>query len=165
MRVNNRIRSRELRVVDDAGEQLGVLSLDEALRKAQDVGLDLVEVAPTAKPPVARIMDFSKYKYEQEKKEREARKKQHVIHVKEVKIGPKIEEHDYQVKKNHMEKFLKRGDKVKVSMMFKGRQMAHIDLGKNVLNRLALEIAAIGELETSPKLEGRIMGMVIRPKK
>ena len=152
-------------MVDDAGEQLGVLSLDEALRKAQDVGLDLVEVAPTAKPPVARIMDFSKYKYEQEKKEREARKKQHVIHVKEVKIGPKIEEHDYQVKKNHMEKFLKRGDKVKVSMMFKGRQMAHIDLGKNVLNRLALEIAAIGELETSPKLEGRIMGMVIRPKK
>lgn len=141
------------------------MAVHDALRRAQDAGLDLVEVAPQSKPPVARIMDYSKYKYEQEKKEREARKKQHVTHVKEIRFRPKIEEHDYQVKLHHTEKFLKRGDKVKVSMLFRGRQMRHMDLGRNILNRFASDIAAIGELEFGPKLEGRIMTMVVRSKK
>lgn len=165
MRINRRIRSRELRVVDEGGKQLGAMPVDEALRLAQEAGLDLVEVAPQANPPVARIMDYSKYKYEQEKKEREAKKKQHVIHIKEIKIGPKIEEHDYQVKLHHAERFLKRGDKTKVSMRFRGRQMAHVDLGRKVLDRFASDVSAFGELEMEPRLEGRIMIMVIKPKK
>lgn len=165
MRVNRKIRIRELRVVDQDGKQAGVLPLEVALRMASDAGLDLVEVAPEAKPPVARIMDYSKYKYEQEKKEREAKKKQHVIHIKEIKIGPKIEEHDYQVKLNHLERFLKKGDKTKITMMFRGREMAHVDLGKKVLERLSGDIAAVGELEMGPKLEGRFLTMVVKPKK
>ena len=163
MKINRRIRARELRVVDESGKQCGVISLDQALKMAQDAELDLVEVAPQVKPPVARIMDYSKY--EQEKKEREAKKKQHVTHVKEIKIGPKIEEHDYQVKLHHAEKFLKRGDKTKITMRFRGRQMAHIDLGRKVLDRFAGDVAAFGELEMEPKLEGRVMIMVIKPKK
>ncbi len=154
-----------MRVVDENGKQCGVVPLDQALKMATDMGLDLVEVAPQLKPPVARIMDYSKYKYEQEKKEREAKKKQHVIHLKEIKIGPKIEEHDYQVKLHHAEKFLKRGDKTKVTMRFRGRQMAHIDLGRKVLDRFSGDVAAFGELEMGPKLEGRVMAMVIKPKK
>ncbi len=165
MRINRRIRARELRVVDEDGKQSGVVALDQALKMATDAGLDLVEVAPQLKPPVARIMDYSKYKYEQEKKEREAKKKQPIIHVKEVKIGPKIEEHDYQVKLHQAEKFLKRGDKTKVTMRFRGRQMAHIDLGRKVLDRFSGDVAAFGELEMEPKLEGRVMIMVIKPKK
>lgn len=154
-----------MRVVDEEGNQLGLLKLDEALRQAQAAGLDLVEVAPQAKPPVAKIMDYSKFKYEQEKKEREARKKQHVIHLKEVKFGPKIEEHDYRFKLNHVEEFLKRGDKVKVTMLFKGRQMMHVDLGRKVLNRISTDIAAVGEIEEAPRMEGHLLGMVIGPKK
>jgi translation initiation factor IF-3 len=165
LRINRRIRSRELRVVDEDGKQRGVVAIDEALKMAMEAGLDLVEVAPQLKPPVARIMDYSKYKYEQEKKEREAKKRQHVIHIKEIKIGPKIEEHDYQVKLHHAEKFLKRGDKTKVTMRFRGRQMVHIDLGRKVLDRLSGDVAAFGELEMEPKLEGRVMTMVIKPKK
>jgi len=165
LRVNWRIKAKELRVVDENGQQVGIMTSDEALRRAEEAGLDLVEVAPQAKPPVARIMDYSKFKYEQEKKDREARKKQHVIHVKEIRIKPKIEEHDYQVKKNAIDKFLKRGDKVKISMMFKGRQIAHVDLGQNVLNRVAKDMAAIGELEFGPKMTGRTMLMVLAPKK
>lgn len=151
--------------MNEDGKQVGVISTQEALKMAQDNGLDLVEVAPGATPPVARIMDYSKFKYEQEKKEREAKKKQHVIHVKELRVNPKIEEHDYKFKLHHMEKFLKRGDKVKVSMLFKGRQMAHVDLGRNVLDRIARDVAAVGELEFGPKLEGRMMTLVIKPKK
>jgi len=154
-----------LRVVDQDGAQVGEISLEEALKLAADAGLDLVEVAPQANPPVARIMDYSKYKYEQEKKEREAKKKQHVIHVKEIKIGPKIEEHDYQTKLSHLERFLKRGDKTKITMIFKGREMAHVDLGRKVLDRLITDSSAYGELEMEPKLEGRFMTMIIKPKK
>lgn len=165
MRINRRIRTRELRVVDADGKQSGVVALDQALKMAMDAGLDLVEVAPQLKPPVARIMDYSKYKYEQEKKEREAKKKQHITHVKEVKVGPKIEEHDYQVKLHQAEKFLKRGDKTKVTMRFRGRQMAHVDLGRKVFDRFSGDVAAFGELEMAPKLEGRVMIMVIKPKK
>ena len=142
-----------------------MVDIRDALRVAQDSGLDLVEVAPGANPPVCRVMDYSRFKYEQEKREREAKKKQHVIHLKELKIGPKIEEHDYQVKLRHLEKFIKRGDKVKITMRFRGRQMQHIDLGRNVLDRVIKDISPIGETERLPKLEGRIMTMVIGPKK
>lgn len=123
-----------------------------------------MEVAPTATPPVCRIMDYAKYKYEQEKREKEARKKQRVIHIKEVRLSPKIGEHDYQFKLKNLEEFLKRGDKVKVTMMFKGREMAHMDLGRKILDRLSSDISSIGEIEESPRLEGRIITMVIRSK-
>lgn len=164
MRINNRIRVREVRVIGEAGEQLGVLTTQDALKRAEEAGLDLVEVAPTAVPPVCRIIDYSKYKYEQEKREKEARKKQRVIHIKEVRMGPKIGEHDYQFKLRNLEDFLKRGDKVKVTMMFRGREMAHIDLGRKIFDRLSSDISAIGEIEEAPKLEGRIIGMVIKAK-
>lgn len=140
------------------------MTTQEALKLAEEAGLDLVEVAPTATPPVCRIMDYAKYKYEQEKREKEARKKQRVIHIKEVRLSPKIGEHDYQFKLKNLEEFLKRGDKVKVTMMFKGREMAHMDLGRKILDRLSSDISSIGEIEESPRLEGRIITMVIRSK-
>ena len=155
---------REVRVVGEAGEQLGVMATPDAIKRAEEAGLDLVEVAPTAVPPVCRIMDYSKYKYEQEKSEKEARKKQKVIHLKEVRLSPKIGEHDYQFKLKNLQEFLKRGDKAKVTMMFKGREMAHMDLGRKILDRLAGDISAVGEIEESPRLEGRIIMMIIRAK-
>jgi len=164
LRINNRIRVREVRVVGEAGEQLGVLATPDALKRAEEAGLDLVEVAPTAVPPVCRIMDYSKYKYEQEKREKEARKKQKVVHLKEIRLSPKIGEHDYQFKVRNLEDFLKRGDKVKVTMMFKGREMAHVDLGRKILDRLASEISQVGEIEEPPRQEGRFINMVIRAK-
>lgn len=164
MRINSRIRVREVRVIGEAGEQLGVLTTQDAIKRAEEAGLDLVEVAPTAVPPVCRIIDYSKYKYEQEKREKEARKKQRVIHIKEVRMGPKIGEHDYQFKLRNLEDFLKRGDKVKVTMMFRGREMAHVDIGRKIFDRLASDISAMGEIEESPRLEGRIIGMVIKAK-
>lgn len=155
---------KEARVVGAEGEQLGILPVQDAQKLADEVGLDLVEVAPTAVPPVCRIMDYSKYKYEQEKSEKEARKKQKVIHLKEVRLSPKIGEHDYQFKLNNLKEFLKRGDKAKVTMMFKGREMTHMDLGRKILDRLAGDISAVGEIEESPRLEGRIIMMIIRAK-
>ncbi len=143
---------------------LGVMSVQEGVKRAQEAGLDLVEVAPGANPPVARIIDFSRYKYDQEKKEKEARKKQHVVHIKELRFGPKIGDHDYQVKMDFLQDFLKRGDKVKITMMFRGREMAHIDLGRKIMDRIASDISTIGEVEQSPGLEGRFMNMVVRPK-
>lgn len=151
-------------MIDENGLQLGVMSTVEAIRKAEEAGLDLVEVAPTATPPVCRIMDNSRYKYEQEKKEKEARKKQKVMRLKEIRMGPKIEEHDYQFKLRHLSEFLKKGDKVKVTMIFRGREMAHIDLGRKILDRLSSDISAFGEIEEAPKLEGRFLNMVIRAK-
>lgn len=141
------------------------MHIGEALRIAEEAGLDLVEVAPNVNPPVCRIMDYPKFKYEQEKRERQAKKKQHVTHLKELKIGPKIAEHDYQVKLHHLHRFLKRGDKVKITMRFRGRQMQHIDLGRNVLQRLIKDATDIGEEERSPELEGRVMTMVFAPRK
>lgn len=140
------------------------MTVPDAQKRAEEAGLDLVEVAPTAVPPVCRIMDYSKYKYEQEKSEKEARKKQKVIHLKEVRLSPKIGEHDYQFKLKNLQEFLKRGDKAKVTMMFKGREMAHMDLGRKILDRLAGDISGIGEIEEPPRLEGRIIMMVIRAK-
>ncbi len=140
------------------------MTVDDALKRAQEAGLDLVEVAPTAVPPVCRIIDFSRFKYEQEKKEKEARKKQKVVHIKEIRLGPKIGEHDYQFKLKNLEDFLKRGDKVKVSMRFRGREMAHVDLGRKLLERLSSDVSAIGEIEESPRMEGRFINMMIRAK-
>ena len=162
MRINNRIRVREVRVVGEAGEQLGVLATPDALKRAEEAGLDLVEVAPTAVPPVCRIMDYSKYKYEQEKREKEARKKQKVIHLKEIRLSPKIGEHDYQFKLRNLGDFLKRGDKVKITMMFKGREMAHVDLGRKILDRLSSDISQVGEIEEPARQDGRFLNMVIR---
>lgn len=141
-----------------------MLPIQEALKKSEEAGLDLVEVAPTATPPVCRIIDYSKYKYEQEKHEKEARKKQRVIHIKEIRLGPKIGEHDYQFKLRNLEEFLKRGDKVKITMMFKGREMSHMDLGRKILERLSSDISSVGEIEEAPRLEGRFLNMVIRAK-
>jgi len=140
------------------------MSIQDALKKAGEAGLDLVEIAPTAAPPVCRIMDHSRYKYEQEKKEKEARKKQRVIHIKEIRMGPKIGEHDYQFKLKHLQDFLKKGDKVKITMIFRGREMAHVDIGRKVLDRLSSDISGLGEIEESPRLEGRFINMVIRAK-
>lgn len=147
------------------GSQLGVMSPQEGLKVAEGEGLDLVEVAPTAKPPVCRIMDYSRFKYEQEKREREAKKKQKVTHVKELKFTPKISEHDYQVKFRHMEEFLKRGDKVKATMTFRGREMAHMDIGRRLLERISKEVSAYAEVEAIPKKFGRSLVMVIAPKR
>ena len=141
-----------------------MMSVQDALKKSEEAGLDLVEIAPTATPPVCRIMDHSRYKYEQEKKEKEARKKQKVVHIKEIRMGPKIGEHDYRFKLKHLEDFLKKGDKVKVTMIFRGREMAHIDLGRKILDKLSSDISGIGEIEDMPKLEGRFLNMVIRSK-
>jgi len=143
---------------------LGIMTPDEARRMADSSGLDLVEVAPTANPPVCRIMDFSKYKYEQEKKERLARKKQRVIHIKEMRLKPNIEEHDYQTKLRHLKRFLGRGDKAKISLMFRGREMAHTDVGRQLMDRLISDLSELAEVEKPPVLEGRFMVMIMAPK-
>ncbi|KPK38398.1 MAG: translation initiation factor IF-3 [Omnitrophica WOR_2 bacterium SM23_29] len=164
IRVNERIRTREIMVIGANGEQLGVMAPEQGLRLAQEGGLDLVEVAPQAKPPVCRIMDFSKYKYEQEKKAKEAKRKQHAIHIKEIRLKPKIGDHDYQVKLGFIKKFLERGDKVKITLLFRGREMSHPELGRKVLERLSGDIANVGEIEKPPLQEGRLIVMVVAPK-
>ena len=151
-------------VIGADGEQLGVMAPEEGLKLAQQAELDLVEVAPQAKPPVCRIMDFSKYKYEQEKKEKEAKKKQHAIHIKEIRLKPKIGDHDYQVKLGFVKKFLERGDKVKVTLLFRGREMAHMELGTRILERLKADIIEVGQVEKAPLREGRAIIMIVGPK-
>ncbi len=163
-RVNERIRIKEVRLIGENGEQIGIVPTEDAMRMAREKGLDLVEVAPKASPPVCRIMDFSKYKYEQEKKERLSRKKQKIVHIKEMRLKPNIEEHDYQTKLRHLKRFLSRGDKTKISLMFRGREMAHVDVGRNVMNRLMSDLSDIANVEKAPSLEGRFMVMVMTPK-
>lgn len=153
-----------MRVVTAEGEQLGVLSIDEALAAAADRGLDLVEVAPTARPPVVKIMDYGKYKFEEAKAARAAKKKQHVIHLKEVKYRPGIDDHDFDFKTRHAREFLDEGNKVKVTLMFRGRQMAHPELGRAVLVRVAADLADVAKVEQEAKLDGRNMIMVLAPK-
>ncbi|QGP90868.1 Translation initiation factor IF-3 [Neomoorella glycerini] len=153
-----------MRLVGVDGQQLGIMPTRDALRIAQEQGLDLVEVAPTARPPVCRIMDFGKYKYEQSKREREARKKQRIINIKEVKLRPNIEEHDFQVKARNAIRFLGDGDKVKVTIMFRGREIAHTDLGLKLCQRLADQVADLASIEKPPKVEGRNMVMILAPK-
>ena len=158
------IRVPQIRLISAQGEQLGVVSPYEGLRLAKEAGYDLVEIVPNAEPPVCRIMDFSKYKYEQEKKEREARKRQHVIKIKEIRIKPGIEEHDYKTKLEHSRMFLKKGNKVKWTLVFHGREMAHIELGRKVIDRVIQDTVDMGEVELAPKKEGRFIYMVLTPK-
>jgi translation initiation factor IF-3 len=164
VRVNRQIRISPLRVIAPDGSQLGILDLDTALAQAEAQGLDLVEVAPTARPPVVRIMDYGKFKFEQAKMARQAKKKQHVIHLKEVKYRPGIDDHDFDTKTRHARRFLEEGNKVKVTMMFRGRQVAHPELGKEVLDRVSTELADIGKIEADAKLEGKNMTMILAPK-
>jgi translation initiation factor IF-3 len=164
VRVNRQIRISPVRVIDDKGEQMGVLPVEEALAIAQERGLDLVEVAPMARPPVVKIMDYGKFKFEEAKAARAAKKKQHVIHLKEVKMRPGIDDHDFDFKTRHAREFLADGNKVKVTMMYRGRQMAHIELGREVLDRVAAELKDIAKIEQDPRLEGRNMSMVLAPK-
>lgn len=153
-----------MRVISDDNEQLGIMSLDEALKVAREASLDLVEVAPEAEPPVCRVMDFGRYKYQQSKKSAESRKKATVIEIKEVKFRPKTGEHDYQFKLRNIQKFLAEKNKVKVSLMFRGREIAHADLGQALLERVLRDIGDSGQPEQMPKLEGRNMIMVLGPK-
>ncbi|MFH1847956.1 MAG: translation initiation factor IF-3 [Candidatus Omnitrophota bacterium] len=164
-RVNYRIRIRQVRLIGSDSEQLGVVATEEAIKRAQDEGLDLVEVAPLAKPPVCRIMDYSKYKYEQSKREREAKKKQHVVHVKELKMTPNIDEHDLAVKLNSLRKFLSRGDKAKITMKFRGREKQHMDRGRAVLDKLMQDVADVGSADSQPRVMfGRSMIVSFSPK-
>ncbi len=162
-RVNQQIRISPVRVIDPEGEQIGILSIEQALEAAEERGLDLVEVAPMARPPVCRIMDYGKFRYEEQRKARDARKKQHRVDLKEVKMRPGIEDHDFDFKKRHARRFLEEGHKVKVTMMFRGRQMAHPEIGREVLSRLAAEVADLGKVESHPSMEGRSMTMVLAP--
>ena len=164
-RINDRIRVPEVRLIDETGQQVGVMKTDEALRYAQQRDLDLVEVAPDARPPVCRVLDYSKYKYEQAQKQKSARKHQQQINVREIKFRPKIAQHDYDTKKGHVTRFLKARDKVKVTIMFRGREMAHTDLGRKILDQLISELGDTIIVESMPKQEGRNMIMVIAPTK
>ena len=164
VRVNRQIRISPVRVITNTGEQLGVLPIDQALAAAEERGLDLVEVAPLARPPVVKIMDYGKFKFEEAKAARAAKKKQHIILLKDVKYRPGIDDHDFEFKTRHAREFLGEGNKVKVTMMYRGRQMAHIELGKAVLDRVAAALADIGKIEMDAKLEGRNMTMVLAPK-
>jgi translation initiation factor IF-3 len=150
-------------VIGEDGAQLGVMSPQEALRIAREHGLDLVEVAPNIDPPVCRIMDFNKFKYDQARREREAKKKHHVARLKEVKFKPRIGTHDYQVKLLQLKRFLTRGDKAKVTMVFRGREMAHLELGRRVLDQLVVDLKSVGKVERDPVLEGRFMTMIFSP--
>ncbi len=162
--MNEEIRAKEIRVVSVEGEQLGIMSVKDALRLAQEKELDLVEVAPNAKPPVCRIMDYGKYRYEQSKREREARKKQRIIEIKEIRMTPKIEAHDFQVKVKAAQKFLKDGDKVKAIIRFRGREIVHAELGKNLLMQLYENVSDLAVLEREPKIEGKNMIMILSAK-
>ena len=164
-RINERIRVPEVRLIDEEGEQIGVLKTPDALRFAQERDLDLVEVAPEARPPVCRVLDYSKYKYEQAQKLKQARKHQQQITVREIKFRPKIAEHDYDTKKHHVERFLRHKDKVKVTIMFRGREVTHPERGTAILDRLAEELAELGVVEQRPIQEGRNMTMMMAPSK
>lgn len=163
-RVNREIDARSIRLVGADGEMIGVVSLREGLIMAEEAGLDLVEVSPNAEPPVCKILDYGKFKYEAQKKKNEAKKKQRVIEVKEIKLRPNIDDNDYDVKMRSMRKFLEEGDKVKVTLRFRGRELAHQDLGMKVLERVRDDLEGLGKIEQIPKMEGRQMVMVIAPK-
>jgi translation initiation factor IF-3 len=161
VRVNERIRVREIRVIDDAGQQLGIMPPPQALVIARQKGLDLVEISPTAVPPVCRIMDYGKYQYQEQKRAREAKKHQRIIEVKEIKFRPKVDEHDYQFKKKHIERFLADGDKVKATIFFRGREMAHPEIGRRILERLIGELGDAATVESMPRQEGNQMHTIL----
>jgi translation initiation factor IF-3 len=161
VRVNERIRVREVRVIDDTGQQLGIMPPPQALAVARQKGLDLVEISPTAVPPVCRIMDYGKYQYQEQKRAREAKKHQRIIEVKEIKFRPKVDEHDYQFKKKHIERFLADGDKVKATIFFRGREMAHPEIGRRILERLIADLGDLAVAETMPRQEGNQMHTIL----
>ena len=163
-RVNELITSKNVRLIDARGTMIGVVSTEDALQRAADAGLDLVEVAGNAEPPVCKILDYGKLKYETQKKEAEARKKQKVIHIKEIKMRPTIDDNDYDVKMRNVRRFLDEGDKVKVTMRFRGRELAHQELGAQVLDRVRTDLGELAKVESMPRMEGRQMVMVIAPK-
>uniref|UniRef100_UPI0038B34A08 translation initiation factor IF-3 n=1 Tax=Cochlodiniinecator piscidefendens TaxID=2715756 RepID=UPI0038B34A08 len=162
-RVNERIRATEIRLIGAEGENVGVIHPAKAMVMAEEAGLDLVEISPNATPPVCKIMDFGKFKYEQQKRESEARKKQKIIEIKEIKFRPNTDTNDYEVKMRNVFKFLENGDKVKISLRFRGREMAHQNLGRELLERVAEDTKGIGKVENFPKMEGRQMIMLIGP--
>ncbi len=162
--INEEIRAKEVRVVGAEGEQLGIMGFREALQMAADANLDLVNVAPTAKPPVCRLMDYGKFRYELQKKEKEARKNQKIVELKEVRLSATIDEHDFQTKLRNVVKFLNDGDKVKLTIRFRGRQITHTEIGQRVMERLAVQVEEISLVERKPKLEGRSMIMILAPK-
>jgi translation initiation factor IF-3 len=162
-RINERIRVPEVRLIGADGEQVGVVQIDDALQRAQSEDLDLVEVAPEAKPPVARLLDYSKYKYEQEQKAKAARKHQQQVNIREIKLRPKIADHDYETKKGHVERFLRNRDKVKVTIMFRGREQAHPERGRALLQRLFGDLEGLATIESEPLQEGRNMSMLLAP--
>jgi translation initiation factor IF-3 len=162
-RINERIRVAEVRLIDEDGSQIGVIKTDDALRMAQERDLDLVEVAPESRPPVARLLDYSKYKYEQEQKAKAARKHQTQVNVREIKLRPKIADHDYATKRGHVERFLRANNKVKVTIMFRGREQAHPERGRALLDRLYEDIGELAVIEQAPQQEGRNMHMMLAP--
>src|ERR671918_218688 len=164
-RINERIRAPQVRLVGSDGTQIGIVPVAEALRRAQEADLDLVEVAPQANPPVCRIMDYGKYKYERAMRQKEARKKQARVEVKEIKFRPKIDRHDYETKKGQVIRFLNAGNRVKVTIMFRGREMAHTELGQRILDRLVEDLDGLAIVEQPSKLDGRNMVMVLAPTK
>ncbi|WP_236404698.1 translation initiation factor IF-3 [Microaerobacter geothermalis] len=162
--INEEIRAREVRLIGPDGSQIGIKPLREALEIAERFNLDLVNISPNANPPVCRIMDYGKFKFEQSKKEKESRKNQKVVNVKELRLSPTIEEHDFQTKLRNAKKFLENGDKVKLTIRFKGRQITHAEIGQKVLEQLAKEVEDISVVERTPKIEGRSMIMILAPK-
>jgi translation initiation factor IF-3 len=163
-RINEEIRVREVQLIDKDGANKGVVDIETAIGMAQEAGLDLVEIAPNSSPPVVKILDFGKYKYQAQKKAAEARKKQHVVEIKEIKIRPMIDDHDYDVKMRSMRRFFEEGDKVKVTLRFRGREMAHQELGVELLERVKSDVATLAKVEQEPKFEGRQMIMVLAPR-
>jgi translation initiation factor IF-3 len=164
-RINHQITADPVRLIDPDGKQIGVLSLREAQRRADEAGLDLVEISPTAKPPVCRLLDFSKYYFQKEKKAREAKKHQHEVEVKEIKFGPNTEEHDYNFKKNNAIKFLKQHNKVKFTVRFRGRQMAHKELGYKILDKIKADLALIADVDQEPVSDRNMLSIIVSPKK
>ncbi|MCH6559544.1 translation initiation factor IF-3 [candidate division KSB1 bacterium] len=162
--INERIKAPEVRVIDADGEQVGVIDTSEAIEMAQSKGFDLVEISPNASPPVCQIMDYGKYKYQQSKKEKDTKKKQHVIHVKEIRLRPKIEAHDFNFKVSHARKFIEKGNKVKATVLFRGREMAHKEFAKTLLERMANELEDIAKIEREAVMEGRMMIMYLTKK-
>jgi translation initiation factor IF-3 len=164
-RINERIRVPKVRLIGAEGEQLGIVEIAEAMRRAQEADLDLVEVAPGSKPPVTRLLDYSKYKYEQEQKQKQARKHQTQVNVREIKLRPKIADHDYETKKGHVERFLRGRNKVKITIMFRGREQAHPERGRDLLQRLFDDLDGLATIESAPLQEGRNMSMMLAPSK
>ena len=163
-RVNDKIAVLKVRLIDADGEQLGIFMARDALQRAYDAGLDLVEISPNAEPPVCKIMDYGRYRYEAQKKKAEARKRQKTVEIKELKVRPNIDTHDYDVKMRAAQKFIGAGDKVKVTMRFRGREMAHQDIGLDVLKRIEADLEAVAKVESHPRVEGRQMTMVLAPR-